>query len=170
MVNGSAGPPTEFSPSLRERLDDEPVDTRVYRVALTLREPTRVADIADRADCSANAARRHLNRFVDIGLLDKVVESPATFQRNESYFDWRRRDRLSKLSDAELADRIEALLSEDAAYREQYDASRPRQVDPLTFDDPEAVWHDLTAWAAIRREIDDLRTIRDDLPTDEGIA
>lgn len=169
-------PPTEdFAERLTERLSksDTPTDERVYRVALTLHEPSTVLDIAERADCSKNAARRHLNRLTDIGVLARVTEDPATYRRNEAYFEWRRVNRLSNLSDEEYSERLGELLVEDEAYKEKYGVEAPGDLDPLEFGefgDSEKVWLDLSNWEAIRTEIRDLHRSRNDGVADEGLA
>ncbi|WP_129112604.1 DUF7342 family protein [Halegenticoccus tardaugens] len=168
------GPPrSDFSEDLADRIRDAPADERVYLVALGLHEPTRVSEVAARAECSKNAARRHLKRLADIGLLTRVVENPASFERNESYFEWRRLDRLSRLSDDEYRRRLGELLSENETYRERYGVDEPNDVDPFEYaeyGDPEHVWLDLNNWAAVRREIRDLRRSRRDETADEGVA
>ena len=176
MNESERGPPdADFSEGLAERLRNAPADERVYRVALGLTEPTRVSEVAQRADCSKNAARRHLERLAEIGVLRRVLENPAAFERNESYFEWRRLDRLAELSDAEYEDRLGDLLSEDEAYRETYGVECPDDLDPLEYTshgDAERVRLDLTNWAAIRREIRDLRRVHrgDGSAIDEGVA
>jgi predicted transcriptional regulator len=168
------GPPSsDFSEDLSDRLDNAPADERVYRTALELYTPTRVVEIAERADCSKNSARRHLRRLADIGVLTRVTDNPETFERNESYFEWRRLNRLSELDDDEYRDRLGELLSEDEAYRDTYGVEKPDDIDPLEYreyGDAETVWLDLNNWAAIRREIRDLRRSRRDSPVDEGVA
>ena len=166
-------PPSDFSEDLGERLDNAPADERVYRTALELYTPTRVVEVAERAACSKNSARRHLRRLADIGVLTRVTENPETFERNESYFEWRRLNRLSELDDDEYRDRLGELLSEDETYRETYGVETPDEIDPLEcgeYGDAENVWLDLNNWAAIRRAIRDLRRSRQDSPVDEGVA
>ena len=168
------GPPSsDFSKDLVERLDNAPADERVYRTALELYTPARVVEVAERADCSKNSARRHLRRLADIGVLTRVTENPETFERNESYFEWRRLNRLSELDDDEYRDRLGELLSEDEAYRETYGVETPDEIDALEYGeygDAEKIWLDLNNWAAIRREIRDLRRSREENPIDEGVA
>ncbi|WP_142860663.1 DUF7342 family protein [Salinigranum halophilum] len=168
------GPPrSDFSGDLGERLENAPADERVYRTALELTSPTRVVEVAERADCSKNSARRHLRRLADIGVLTRVTENPEAFERNESYFEWRRLNRLSELDDDEYRDRLGELLSEDETYRETYDVETPDEIDPLEYGeygDAEKVWLDLNNWTAIRREIRDLRRSRRESPVDEGVA
>ncbi|AGB16456.1 hypothetical protein Halru_1857 [Halovivax ruber XH-70] len=165
------GPPeTDFSTELAERLDDAPTDDRVYRVALELVEPTRVATVADRADCSKTAARRHLDRLADIGLLTRVMDGPAAYRRNESYFEWRRFDRLASLSEEESNERLRSLLAEHADYRDEFEVDEPADVDPLEYDDSETIWLELEGWKAVRTEIRDLRRAKEERSVDEGIA
>jgi predicted transcriptional regulator len=166
-------PSSDFSEGLDGRLRDTPADERVYRTALELYTPTRVAVVAERADCSKNAARRHLRRLADIGVLTRVMDNPETFERNESYFEWRRLNRLSELDEDEYRDRLGELLSENEAYKKEYEVEEPDAIDPLAYGeygDAEQVWLDLNNWAAIRREIRDLRRSRQDSPVDEGVA
>jgi hypothetical protein len=158
-----APPDADFASEFAGRIENEPADERVYRVALGLTGPTRVAEVASRADCSKNAARRHLKRLADIGVLAHVSEQPDTFERNESYFEWRRLNRLSDLSDEEYTERFGELLAEDEAYREEYNVDDPDALEPLDYGkygDAERVWLDLTNWRAIRQEIRDLRRIK----------
>jgi predicted transcriptional regulator len=169
-----SGPPTDdLAAEFGERLSDAPTDERVYRVAIELTEPTTVAEIANRAECSKNAARRHLKRLTDIGVLTTVVEDPATFKRNESYFEWRRLNRLAELSEEEYKDRLGDLLAEHESYKETYGVDSPGELDPFeyeAFGDSETVWLDLNNWVAIRTEIRDLRRARDGSTVDEGLA
>lgn len=166
-------PESDFSEDLAERIRSAPTDERVYRIALELHEPTPVSEVATRADCSKNAARRHLKRLGEIGLLTRVMENPETFKRNESYFEWRRLSRLSELSDAEYKNRVGELLAENKEYQKKYDVAKPSDIDPLDYDvygDPEQVWLDLNNWEAIQTEIQDLRRARHDENVGEGVA
>jgi len=43
-----------------------------------LRDPATVAMIADRAQCSANTARTHLEEFVTLGIVRKYEETTET--------------------------------------------------------------------------------------------
>lgn len=166
-------PESDFSEDLADRLRTAPTDERVYRTALELYEPTTVSDIAARADCSKNAARRHLKRLADIGLLTRVMENPESFTRNESYFEWRRLNRLSELSESEYKTRVGELLAENQEYQETYAVDKPSDIDPLDYDeygDPEQVWLDLNNWEAIQTEIQDLRQARQDETVGEGVV
>lgn len=157
----------EFSATL----DSAPADERVYRVALQLYEPARVSTIADRADCAPDTARRHLERFVEIGMLEQFAQSPATYRRNESYFEWRKRSRLEDLSTSQLRDKLAELTAREQALQDRYDADRPGDVDALQhadYDQVEEVWMDLSEWETVRRRIRRLEDVRQHRATDTG--
>ena len=55
---------------------------RVYDVTLGLTSPTAYADVADLADCSPNAAKKHLDRLTEMGIARANREGrPATYER-----------------------------------------------------------------------------------------
>jgi len=144
-------------------LDAEPADERVYRVALQLYEAAGVSAIAERASCAPDTARRHLNRLADIGVVEPVSESPLTYVRNESYFEWRLRNRLEALSRDELHEMLADLTGREAAFRERFDAESPTDVDAFDhadYDDIEAVWLALSEWHTVRARIDRLEAVR----------
>ena len=156
-----------------DELDAKPADDRVYRVALQLTEPARVATVADRADCATDTARRHLRRLVDIGVLNRRTESPDTYVRNESYFEWRKRNRLAELSGSALTERLERLTQREAEFREQYGADSPTDVDALEHADHadiESVWLDLSEWQTVRERIERLEAVRQQRAGTTGVA
>jgi len=156
-------PTVDMTAEFEGELADAPTDERVYRVALQLHEPTRIADIADRAECTPDTARRHCRRLADIGVLETVSEQPEAYRRNESYFEWRKRDRLAELSTAELQDRLAELTDREATFRESYGVSDPDAVDALEhaeYDAVEEVWLDVSEWRTVRRRIERLEAVR----------
>ena len=175
MSPADSNPLAEFEPAVGfgTELDAAPADERVYRVALQLYEPTRVAAIADRADCVPDTARRHLERLVEIGVLESAEGSPAMYRRNESYFEWRKRSRLERLSSNQLRDRLEELSTRERELRELYDAERPGDVDALDhadYDHVEDVWMDLSEWETVRRRIRRLEDVRQRRTADSGTS
>lgn len=147
----------------RSQWEGESTRDRVYAVALQLHEPTRVREVAERAEVSKETARDYLRWFTDLGVLDQVAESPDTFQRNEQYFEWRRVQRLRNRSDEELVDRLEELTRLEREYRDRFGADDPGAVDALDhadYDDMESVWRDLQEWRTVRRRIRELERAR----------
>ncbi|WP_436903755.1 DUF7342 family protein [Halovenus halobia] len=80
-------PEFEIAERFEDELADKPADERVYRIALQLHDPGQIAEIADRADCAPDTARRHCERLAEIGVLNRTSDQPATYQRNEAYFE-----------------------------------------------------------------------------------
>ena len=153
-------------------LESEPADERVYRVALQLYDPAGVSAIAERASCAPDTARRHLERLADIGVVDLVSESPLTYVRNESYFEWRRRNRLADLSRDELHETLTELTDRESAFRERFDAASPTAVDAFDhadYDDLEDVWLALSEWHTLRERIDRLEAVRRDRGSDSSL-
>lgn len=85
-------------------------------VALGLREPATVNEIAEQAGHGPSAAREYMAFFTRTNIVEQVSTDPDTFRVNKDYLDWRRVDQLrSEYRQEELAemhDRIEGRLSE----------------------------------------------------------
>lgn len=161
----SEEPPSGFdlTAGFSEDLTSAPADERVYRVALQLYEPAGVSDIAERASCAPDTARRHLGRLADIGVISSASETPVTYERNESYFEWRRRNRLETLSSSELRDRLSDLTAREREFRDRFETDSPGDVDALEhgdFDHVEDVWSELSEWRTVRRRIRRLEAVR----------
>ncbi|EMA58585.1 DUF7342 family protein [Halorubrum lipolyticum] len=161
----SDGPPAEFAlaEGFRDDLDSVPADERVYGVALQLYEPAGVTAVAERASCAPDTARRHLKRLEDIGVVEAVSETPITYKRNESYFEWRRRSRLEKLSPSELRDTLSELTARERDFRERFGVDSPDGVDALEhadFDDIDDTWIAISEWRTVRERITRLERVR----------
>lgn len=167
-------PPEEFdlAAGFKTDLESEPADERVYRVSLQLYDPAGVSDIAKRASCAPDTARRHLKRLADIGVVETVSESPLTYARNESYFEWRQRNRLEGQSSDELRDRLGDLTAREASFRERFGADSPTAVDAFEhadYDDLDDVWLALSEWHTVRERIERLEAVRRDRDTDPSV-
>jgi predicted ArsR family transcriptional regulator len=172
-TNNDTPPEPHFVEEWDETLQSESTYDRIYRVALQLYEPTRVTEVTERADCSKNAARTHLKRLVNIGVLTQDTTNPDTFSRNQSYFRWRRENRLEQLSEQERHNRINALSKQERKFQEEYGEESPADVDALDhaeYTDVEAVWMELSEWETVRRRIRDLDRVRQRRTSQEGIA
>ncbi|PSP76197.1 transcriptional regulator [Halobacteriales archaeon QS_1_68_20] len=170
------GPPTDLTDLASEWEDvlaGQSTRDRVYGVAVQLYEPTRVRAVAERADVSKETARDYLRWFADVGMVDQVAESPDTFVRNESYFRWRRVQKLRELSPEERRERVEHLTEREREFRETYDADGPDAVDAVEhadYADVEAVWDDLDEWRTVRRRLRELDRARRDRDSGEAPA
>ncbi|OLZ40917.1 hypothetical protein A6E15_07890 [Natrinema saccharevitans] len=130
-----------------------------FDAALELDAPTTVGDVAERAGHGVDAAREYLEWFERIGIVRRVTESPATYERNREYLIWRRVQRLRERYDtAELVDSLEAETDRDEAFSEAFDAADPNEVSiaahaSATDRSVEDVWEDVSAWKTVRDRI-----------------
>ncbi|NHN60142.1 MULTISPECIES: hypothetical protein [Halorussus] len=133
---------------------------RVYDVITGTTEYATAGGIADAADCSADGARAALAQLVEMGIAEKRDGRPATYRRNDSYFRWKRVEELAaNNSAAELRARIDDLVAEDEALKEQFDAAGPDAVSPATFettdhDEIHDRWEALTRWRTVREDLE----------------
>ncbi|ESS10386.1 MAG: putative transcriptional regulator [uncultured archaeon A07HR60] len=144
------GPPPFDRP-----FEGEDTKQRVYGAVLHTREPMTAAEIAERADCSEESARTHLSFYADLGIVVHHDGRPARYERNDDYFEWRR---VNELANAHTVDELQARVSDFTdqieAYREEYDADSPDDVDVLEFDAERVddVYADLGDWATAIEE------------------
>jgi DNA-binding transcriptional regulator GbsR (MarR family) len=144
------GPPPFDRP-----FEDEDTKQRVYGAVLHAREPMAAAEIADRADCSAESARTHLSFYADLGIVIRHEGRPVRYERNDDYFEWRRVNELARENTVdELQGRVSELTDRIEAYRDEYGADSPAEVDVLEFDAGQVddVYLELGDWATIIEE------------------
>ncbi|SDM91592.1 hypothetical protein SAMN04487949_2834 [Halogranum gelatinilyticum] len=164
----SGEPPTD-RPQLADEwessLSGRSTRERVYETALQLYDPTRVSAVADRADVSAETARDYLQWFAEMGILTEVSSSPATYRRNDSYFQWRRVQELRDKPLEELETELRELTDQERSYRDRFGVDAPGDVDALEhadYDEVEDVWMTLQEWQTVRRRIREVELARRD--------
>jgi len=148
-------------PSFDDPFSGDDVEQRIYGAILQTREPATGSAIADRVDCDPKTARKYLNWFADLGIVTRHDGHPATYERNDAYFEWRRVNQLAaEHTVEELQERVRELSTRITDYEETYDAATPATVDAVamaeasderTIDD---VYSDLGDWATARKERD----------------
>lgn len=150
--------PTPEPDTTRIRWEDD-ADTfdRVYDVALGTTTPTSYTDIAESADCSANAAKKHLDRLAEMGIVRADTESqPARYERNDGYLEWQDANRIAReLTVDEIIARVQELEAERERYEERFEASDPSAVSILD-DDHDTIHERMAAvsdWRSIDQEI-----------------
>jgi DNA-binding transcriptional ArsR family regulator len=127
-------------------------------VVLGLTSPTEYTDIAEIADCSLNAAKKHLDRLAEMGIVRANRESrPARYERNEAYLEWQDASQIvADLSVEEIIDRVAALEEQQAGYEEQFGAADPTTVSVFEAGDHEMI-HDrmnaVSEWKGVIRDI-----------------
>ncbi|WP_247730672.1 DUF7342 family protein [Halovivax limisalsi] len=155
----SDGESTNGPPTFEDPFRGDDVEQRVYGTILQTREPTTATVIAERADCDPKTARKYLGWFGELGIVTRYDGQPTTYERNDTYFEWRRIDRLAADHSVDaLQQRVRELTARIESYEDAYDASTPAAVDAVaaaeasddrTIDD---VYGDLRDWETAREE------------------
>ena len=161
---------TEFDPVPdRDAVDEvrqrwrETTDTfgRVYDTALGVTDPTPYTEIAATADCSPNAAKKHLDRLADMGIVRADRDAkPARYERNDSYLEWQEASRIAdERTVEEIVERVGELETRRDEFRDRFDATDPSSVSAVDADEDEdhgsihARMERLSEWQAIERDI-----------------
>jgi len=152
-------PAEEATIAVRERWAGE-TDTfgRVYDVLLGTTEPTAYATIADVATCSPNAAKKHLDRLVEMGVAQADRSSrPARYDRNEAYLQWLEgRYIAEELSVEQIIERVRQLEERREEFEERFETTDPASVSVFDQGDHQAIHKRMAAvseWQAIERDI-----------------
>jgi len=158
---------TEFDPVPgTEAVDDtrrqwrESTDTfgRVYDVVLGITEPTPYTEIAETADCSKNAAKKHLERLAGMGIVRTDRGSrPARYERNDGYLEWQEASRIAaELTVEEIVDRVERLEERRETFVDRFGTEDPTSVSVFEGGEHEAIHERMAAvseWQATTRDI-----------------
>ncbi|WP_423743930.1 hypothetical protein V5735_13100 (plasmid) [Haladaptatus sp. SPP-AMP-3] len=132
---------------------------RVYDVLVGTSDPASAQQFAEWADCSENGARQALEQLTEMGIAERSDTRPATYQRNPSYFRWKRVEQLAREhSPNDLRARIDDLIEDDQAFQAEYGVPDPDAVATSddAIEDHDSLherWNDLTEWRTIRRDI-----------------
>lgn len=101
-----------------------------YDVALTLREPATVDEIADRAGHGPSTAREYMLFFETQKIVKHVSTDPDQFITNKNYLNWKHalkiKEEYHPRELAEMHDRIEGRISE---FKQNLKADHPDNVE-----------------------------------------
>jgi len=126
---------------------------------LGLDAPATAGDVADRAGHGVDAAREYLEWFERLGIVTQVTESPATYERNQEYLNWRRVQTLrTEYTTDELLDHLQTEADRVEKFKSEFAATSPDNVSIASHaaktDRPiEEVWERLSAWRTARRRM-----------------
>jgi DNA-binding transcriptional ArsR family regulator len=131
---------------------------RVYDVVLGVIQPTPYTEIAELAVCSGNAARKHLGRLAEMGIVRADHDSrPARYTRNEGYLEWQEANRIADdLSVEEIITRVEALEQELDAFEDRFGTTSPDEVNVFDHADHDRIHElmaDVSEWRTARRDV-----------------
>ena len=127
--------------------------------ALALDSPATAAEVADLAGHGVDAAREYLDWFERMGIVMQVTESPATYERNREYLNWRRVQTLrQEYATEELLDFLKTESERMESLEDEFDAESPDVVSIARYaaetgQSIEDVWEHLTAWKTARRRV-----------------
>jgi len=137
-----------------ERTRDDFLDA-----VLALEGPATASDVADLAGHGVDAAREYLDWFERMGIVTRVTESPATYERNREYLTWRRVQTLrQEYTTEELLDFLETESERIEALRRAFDVDSPDEVSVSrhaseTDRSVKEAWERLSAWRTARRRV-----------------
>lgn len=144
--------PAEFVEGDRTRDD-------FFDAVLALDSPTTAKDVAELAGHGVDAAREYLEWFERMGIVTQVTDSPATYERNQAYLDWRRVQTLrDEYATEELLEFLERESERAATLQHEFDAPSPDDVTLSSHADAtgqsiETVWELLSDWRTVRRRV-----------------
>lgn len=145
-------PPEELVSGDRTRDD-------FFDAVLGLDSPATAGEVADLAGHGVDAAREYLEWFERMGIVTQVTDSPATYERNQEYLNWRRVQQLrNQYGDDDLLSFLKDAAGRDESFAEKFDVGSPDAVAITahaadTGRSVEAVWQDVSAWKTTRRRI-----------------
>lgn len=153
-------PSEEALEAERERWETD-FDTRqrVRHVAMGLREARSIAEIAERAGCSPNTARKHLADLADLGVVREYsAKGAAHYMRNDEYVQWRQANELLvEHTVDQLFDQLRELEERGTEFRDEYGVETPNDVPFPEDADHETIhdyWETTGEWATVRRRIE----------------
>lgn len=138
--------------------EDRTTFERVYDVLVGTHDHQPASAFADAADCSDGGARSALEQLVELGVATRRDGRPATYARNDAYFEWKRVESLARDHSAEaLRSRVEDLVAADREFQDEYGVPTPDAVSlDVPVDDHEAFHdrlEDLQEWRTVRRDV-----------------
>jgi len=130
-----------------------------FDAVLALDSPATATDVAELAGHGVDAAREYLDWFERMGIVTRVTESPATYERNQEYLNWRRVQKLRReYATEELLDLLRTESERAETLEREFDAESPDEVSVSrcaseTDRSIEDVWERLSAWQTARRRV-----------------
>lgn len=157
MTDFNPTPSDEALERQREQwVENRDTRQRIKEVIVGIRDPTPVAQIAEQAQCSANAARKHLKELAELGVARMWTGQRTQYARNNEYFRWRRANELAtEHTDEELLDRLQSLEASDSEFQEKFGVPTPDAVPFPEDAEHETIherWEAANEWASIRHD------------------
>lgn len=153
------GPDFEALTDPEELVRGERTRDDFFDAILALDSPATAGEVAELAGHGVDAAREYLDWFERMGIVTQVAESPATYERNQEYLNWRRVQMLrDEYTTEELLDRLESESERVEAFESEFGAESPDAISISRHASEsdrsiEDVWERITAWKTARRRV-----------------
>ena len=141
--------------------DDDTEQTareRLLDAIHALSQPTKISVLAEMADCSDQGARNILSDFEELGIVEKVGETPLKYDKNEAYFRFRRGYELAQShSDEELRAGIVDRWNKHQAWKQEFETEHPStiNIEQLHKEQGEDAVRELQEWSATYEALQD---------------
>jgi len=130
-----------------------------FDAVLALDSPATVNDVAELAGHGVDSAREYLEWFERMGIVTQATESPATYERNQEYLNWRRVQKLrQEYATEELLDLLKTESKRAETLEREFDVESPDAISVSRYASEtdrsiEEVWERLSAWQTARRRV-----------------
>lgn len=144
-----------------------------FDAVLGLDTPATASEVAELAGHGVDAAREYLAWFERMGIVTQPTESPATYQRNQEYLNWRRVQGLrEEHTTEELLNFLKGESERIDEFKDEFNANSPEEVSITSYADAadqsiEEVWRRLSTWQTAHRRV---RLLERALSTESGDA
>ncbi|MDQ2054312.1 hypothetical protein [Halobellus sp. H-GB7] len=130
-----------------------------FDAVLALDSPATAKEVAELAGHGVDAAREYLDWFERMGIVTQVTDSPATYERNQEYLNWRRVQKLrQQYATDELLDFLKMESERAETLQSEFDVESPDEISIARYASEtgqsiEDVWERLSAWQTARRRV-----------------
>jgi len=130
-----------------------------FDAVLALDSPATANDVADLAGHGVDSAREYLDWFERMGIVTQVTDSPATYERNQEYLNWRRVQKLrQEYATEDLLDLLKTESKRAETLEREFDVESPDKISISRYASEtdrsiEAVWERLSSWQTARRRV-----------------
>ena len=130
-----------------------------FDAVLALDSPATANDVAELAGHGVDSAREYLDWFERMGIVTQVTESPATYERNREYLNWRRVQKLrQEYATEELLDLLKTESERAEMLEREFDVESPDEISITRYASEtdrsiEEIWERLSAWQTARRRV-----------------
>lgn len=130
-----------------------------FDAVLALDSPATANDVAELAGHGVDSAREYLDWFERMRIVTQVTESPATYERNREYLNWRRVQKLrQEYATEELLDLLKTESERAEMLEREFDVESPDEISITRYASEtdrsiEEIWERLSAWQTARRRM-----------------